>query len=209
MQMQQRKLSASALPLGLRRALIAGLAVLSPVALAKAKDGSPREPQSTPQDMIAVVGRIALPAGHITGLAPTRHFSSDYLYAEYNAEEKVTVIDVTKPGQPSVVADLAYPTNGASGSMLAVAGTSALTIGKQPSSGAIAPSTSVKIMTFSDFGRPKVLREFSGVTAIGRDDSRGLIFLADAAGIWVLQELPAEDAAVEAAFAKLVLYGGR
>jgi hypothetical protein len=69
------------------------------MALAKAKHGSPREPQSTPQDTIAVVGRVALPAGHITGLAPTRHFSTDYLYAEYDAGRKLSIIDVTKPGR--------------------------------------------------------------------------------------------------------------
>ena len=206
MQMQQRKLSASALPLGLRWALIAGLAVLSPIALAKAKNSSPREPQSAPQDTIAVVGRVALPAGHITGLAPTRHFSSDYLYAEYDAGRKLSIIDVTKPGQPSVVSDFAYPANGAPDSLVAVAGTSALAIGKQPSAVAMAPPMSVKIMSFSDSEHPQVLREFSGITAIGRDDSRGLIFLADDTGVWILQELPAEDPAVEAAFSKRVMY---
>jgi hypothetical protein len=50
------------------------------------------------------------------------------------------------------------------------------------------------------------LREFSGVTAIGRDDSRALIFLADGAGVWILQEVPAEDPAVEAAYSNYVLY---
>jgi len=61
-------------------------------------------------------------------------------------------------------------------------------------------------MSFANFEYPKVVREFSGVTAIGRDDPRGSIYLADAAGVWILQERPAEDPAVEAAYANYVLY---
>jgi len=204
--MQQRMVSTSALPLRLRWALIAGLAVLSPMALAKGKNGSPKEPQSAPQDTIAVVGRIALPAGRITGLAPTRHYSSEYLYAEYDAGRKLSIVDVTMPDKPSVVSDFAYPANGAPDSLIAVAGTSALAIGKQPYPVAMAPPMSVKIMSFSDSEHPQVLREFSGITAITRDYSRGLIFLADDAGVWILQEHPAEDPAVEAAFSKRVMY---
>jgi hypothetical protein len=180
--------------------------VLSPIALAKEKSGAHKKPQSAPQDKIEVVGRIALPAGPITGLVPTRHFSSDYLYAEYGAGKKATIIDVTKPDQPSVVTNLVYPANGSPDSIIAVAGTSAVAIGEQPSSVAVPRPTSVRIMSFADFENPKVLREFSGVTAIGRDDSRGLIFLADAAGVWILRKLPAEDPAVEAAYSNYVLY---
>jgi hypothetical protein len=204
MQMQQSAPLAYALPFGLRWALIAGFAVLVPMALAK--DTGSKKSRPMPQDGIDVVGRIALPTGSVTALVPTRHFSSDYVYAEYDAGKKVIIIDVTNPGQPSVVTDLAYPTNGSPNSIIAVAGTSALAIGKQPSSMAITPSQSVRIMSFADFEHPKVLREFSGVTAIGRDDSRGLIFLADAGGIWILQDHFAEDPAVEAAYAKFVLY---
>jgi hypothetical protein len=198
--------SVPALPLGLRWAVIAALAVLSPFALAQAKNGRPRKPQPVPQDRIDVVGRVALPAGSITGLVSTRHFSSDYLYTEYAAGTNVVIIDVTNPGQPSVVTDLRYPTNGAPSSIIAAAGTSAVAIGQQPSSVAVAPPASIKIMSFSDREHPKVLREFPGVTAIGRDDSRGLIFLADASGVWILQKFPAEDPAVEAAYANYVLY---
>jgi hypothetical protein len=204
MQMKQSTPFTWAMPFGLRWALIWGLAAFSPMGLAK--DASSRKPQPVPQDGIDVVGRIALPAGSISGLVPTRHFSSDYVYAEYDNGKKVIIIDVTNPGQPSVVTDLAYPTNGSPNSVIAVAGTSALAIGKQPSSVAITPSQSVRIMSFADFEHPKVLREFSGVTAIGRDDSRGLIFLADAGGVWILQDHFAEDPAVEAAYANYVLY---
>jgi len=206
MKTQQSMLSISALPLGLRWALIAALAVLAPVAIAKDKNSAHKRPQPAPQDTIDVVGRVALPAGSITGLVPTRHYSSDYLYAEYDMGKRAVIVDVTKPDHPTVVTDLVYPANGSPDSIIAVAGTSALTIGEQPSSVAAPRATSVRIMSFANFEYPKVLREFSGVTAIGRDDARGLIFLGDAAGVWILQEQPAEDPAVEAAYSNYVLY---
>jgi hypothetical protein len=64
----------------------------------------------------------------------------------------------------------------------------------------------VRIISFADFERPKVTREFAAVTAIGRDEERGLVFLANPEGIWILKEQAAEDPAVEAAYANYVLY---
>ena len=59
-------------------------------------------------------------------------------------------------------------------------------------------------MDFSDPKNPKVAREFTGVTAMSRDDRRGLIFIANAEGIWILQQHLAEDPEVEKAYAHYV-----
>ena len=61
-------------------------------------------------------------------------------------------------------------------------------------------------MDFSDLLHPKVAREFAGVTAISRDQGRGLIFLANPEGIWILHQTFAEDPEVEKAYANYVLY---
>jgi hypothetical protein len=61
-------------------------------------------------------------------------------------------------------------------------------------------------MDFSDPRNPKVAREFTGVTAMSRDDRRGLIFVANADGIWILQQHLALDPEVEKAYANYVLY---
>jgi hypothetical protein len=52
-----------------------------------------------------------------------------------------------------------------------------------------------------------VTREFSGVTATSRDDRRGLIFVANGEGIWILRQHLAEDPEVEKAYANYVIYG--
>lgn len=185
-----------------RWALIAGLAALSPLAVAGGAGSG--KAQALPEDAIQVVGHIALPAGSITALTPTRHFSSDYVYAEYATGRKVVILDVTNPVKPSVVSDLAYPVNGSPSVVVAAAGTTALAIGNRRSSAAGAQT--VRIVSFADAEHPKVLREFTGVTAIGRDSSRGLTFLAGPAGVWILQDRLAEDPALEAAYANHVMY---
>jgi hypothetical protein len=61
-------------------------------------------------------------------------------------------------------------------------------------------------MDFSDPLHPKVAREFTGVTAISRDERRGLIYVANAEGVWILQQSFAEDPEVEREYAHHVLY---
>jgi hypothetical protein len=53
---------------------------------------------------------------------------------------------------------------------------------------------------------PKVAREFAGVTAISRDERRGLIYVANAEGLSILYQSFAEDPEVEKAYAHHVLY---
>ena len=64
----------------------------------------------------------------------------------------------------------------------------------------------IRIMDFSDPLHPKVAREFTGVTALSRDDRRGLIFVANPEGVWILHQSFAEDPEVEKAYAHHVLY---
>src|SRR4029077_420423 len=109
--------------------LLAGLLVFATAVPAKNKKvkSAPKEPQ----DEIEVVGHIPLSNGPIRRFLTTQHYSSYYLYAEHDAGKSITLIDVTKVSQPSVLADVAYPSNGRSGSLLAVAGTAALIIQEQ------------------------------------------------------------------------------
>ena len=61
---------------------------------------------SQPMDAIKVVGHIPLAGGPITRFVCTQHYSSDYLYAEHGAGKDITLIDVTKTEQPSVLANV-------------------------------------------------------------------------------------------------------
>ena len=184
-------------------AMACGLLVLS-IAV-QAKDKKPKVAHKQPQDEIEVVGHIPLTSGPVRRFLSTQHYSSSYLYAEHDAGQGVTLIDVTKVSKPAVLADVAYPPSGGSGSLFAVAGTAVL-VAEQGAPTPVATPQTIRIMDFSDPQHPKVAREFAGVTAISRDQGRGLIFLANPEGIWILHQTLAEDPEVEKAYANYVLY---
>ena len=137
----------------------------------------------------------------MTRFLTTQHYSSYYLYAEHNSGS-VTLIDVTKTSRPSVLSDVSYPT----GSLAVVAGTAALVTSESAGSPPAPAPQTIKIMDFSDPRNPKVTREFTSVTAMSRDDRRGLVFVANTDGIWILRQRLAEDPEVEKAYADYVLY---
>lgn len=179
----------------------AGLVLSGPSASAKNKKAAPPDPK----DEIKVVGHIPLTDGPVRRFLETQHYSSFYLYAEHEAGGNVTLIDVTKTSHPAVLADVAFAPPNGSGSLSLVAGTAALVTSEAAAPANAAPET-VRIMDFSDPRSPKVAREFTGVTALSRDDRRGLIFVANGEGIWILQQHLAEDPEVEKAYANYVLY---
>lgn len=185
-------------------ALLAGLIVLSPVA--NAKDKKPKASPQDPQDAIKVVGHIPPTDGPVTRFFTTQHYSSYYLYAEHGAAKNVTLIDVTKTNQPLVLANVPYTSGNGSESLSMVAGTVALVTG-EPAAPAAAPAPqTIRIMDFSIPQSPKIARVFTGVTATSTDD-RGLIFVANTDGIWILRRHLAEDPEVDKAYANYVLYG--
>lgn len=183
---------------------VAGLLVFSIAGHAKNK--KQKTAPKDPQDAIDVVGHIASAGGPVTRFLSTQHYSSDYLYAEHEAGKGVTLIDVTDIAKPKVLSDVTYASGGGEDGVFAVAGTAAL-VTEQPGTAAPSPAPqTIRIMDFSDPQHPSVAREFTGVTAISRDDSRGLIFLANPDGIWILRQSLALDPEVEREYAHHVLY---
>jgi len=180
----------------------AALAVLAPAINAKNK--KPSAP--APKDEIEVVGHIPLTDGPVTRFLTTQHFSSYYLYAEHGTGGKVTLIDVSKTGHPLILGDVSYASGSGAESLTAVAGTAALVTSAPSAAAPVPPPQAIRIMDFSDPRNPKIAREFTGVTAMRRDD-RGLTFLANSDGIWILRQHLAEDPELDKAYANYVLYG--
>lgn len=185
--------------------LLAGLAAFAPVVCAK--DKKPKVPPAVPKDEIEVVGHIPLTDGLVSRFLATQHYSSYYLYAEHNAGRTATLIDVTKTSQPAVLADVTLAPASGSDSLALVAGTAALVTSEPAASPAPAAPQTITIMDFSDAQNPKVARVFAGVTAMSREDGRGLIFIANADGIWILHQRLAQDPEVQKAYENYVLYG--
>jgi hypothetical protein len=176
-------------------AILIAIAVSAGEVEAKKKDQKPAA--DSPHDQIVIDAHLPFTGGPITRFVVTEHYNHAYIYAEREPGKPVTLIDATKPGQPVVLSELT------SGSLVAVAGTAALETDSTPAAQAPKPQT-IRIMDFSDPAHPKVTRQFDGVTAVER--SRGLILLANSEGIWILSEHLAEDPAVEAEYARRIVY---
>jgi hypothetical protein len=177
------------------------LAIASvPISTLNAKD---RHRADSPQDQIDVVAQLPVANGAVTRFLVTRHYRRDYLYAELNGGKSVDLIDITDLSRPSVIAGVTPPAGNAN--LVSVAGTAALVtdtdaVPAQP----LSPHT-FRILSFADPAHPVALREFTNVSAIGRDGSRALIFLANPQGIWILQQKPAMDPAFEKEWEHMML----
>jgi hypothetical protein len=176
--------------------LVIFLGLILPATMpAKLKNKHPK--QESPQDQIQVVAHLAL-TGRVNHFLMTKHYSRDYLYIEYEAGKTVALIDTTNPEHPAVLADVAYPPNTNSDALLTVTGNAALVMdGPAPSQG-FNPCRTIRIMSFADPAHPTVQKEFQKVSAMAHDDRRGLIFLANAEGLWILQQHFAIDPVAEA-----------
>jgi hypothetical protein len=179
--------------------LLAALATLIPSVSAKDK-----KPKDATKDEIQVVGHVPLADGPVRGFLLTQHYGHSYLYAEREPGKSITLIDVSKAAEPSTVADLPNA-GGDSGSLNMVSGTAAL-VSSSAAQISQAPQT-IRIMDFSDPRNPKLAREFTGVTAITHDEHRGLVFIANGEGVWILQQRLATDPAVLKAYDDFIRYG--
>jgi hypothetical protein len=175
------------------------LAIILPLS---AKD---KKLKSSPPDAIEVVAHIPIASGPVFRFLPTEHYSSHYLYAEHSSGSSVTLIDVTRPSQPAVLAEVAYPAGGSTDNLVVVSGTAAMVTSNGGPSQPQTPQT-IRIFDFSDPKQPRLAKEFIGVTAISRDDRRGLIFLANGDGVWILHQNRADDPEIDKAYAHHVVY---
>lgn len=155
--------------------------------------GKNKHPQpQAPQDEIQVAAHIPVPGDAVVRFLATQHYRRDYLYAEHQSGKTVTLIDITDLDRPSVLAEMSYPVS-QSGDLVAVAGNAALvTTANTQAEAPLVPQT-FRILSFADPLHPAVQHQFDGVTATARDDKRGLIFLANPEGVWVLRQHLAMD----------------
>lgn len=156
------------------------------------KDKHSKSVAPTPQDQIAVVAHLPLAGGPVSGFLETQHYRRNYLYVEHESGKTISLLDVSNSAKPIVLADMTFP-SGASNSLVAVAGNAAVVSSQAPVPINSSALQSFRIMSFVDPQHPAVKQEFDNVTAIARDDKRGLIFLANDSGVWILQQQLAVD----------------
>lgn len=122
-----------------------------------------------------------------------------YLYVQKASGQGFTVVDVTKPGLPSLVNRTAPSSDATAGNLELVSPDVGLAEVPDKNSKRVIRSTdnpteTVKILDLSDPAHPKVLQTFIGVTSTLQDPGRGLIFLANNDGLWILNHAKPEVA---------------
>jgi len=180
----------------------AGLLVGTPQLGVAAKSGStPPAP-----DRIDVIAHLPLSGGPVTQLTIGTHWRKNYLYVNHGPAGAVTILDVTNPAAPADAGELDLPKQEAGGNLSAVIGTAALIASSPSATTEQTALQTVTVMNFADPEHPTVAREFPRVTSILKDTSRGLIYLVNSDGLWVLQAEPARDISLEKQYEDYVLY---
>jgi hypothetical protein len=174
--------------------LLAFLAATVPGANAKHRAAKPSEQPAT------VVAHLALSGAPASEMLLDENSGKQYLYIGANSKEGLTVVDVTKPGQPNVIRRLAWPNEASSGTLQMVSGGLALAEGPDSDSVAATPPASartVKVFDLNDPANPRVVLGFSGVTSTLADDAHNLIYIANGDGLWILRNNQALAAAAK------------
>ena len=115
-----------------------------------------------------------------------------YLYVQKASKQGFTIVDVTKPSIPVFVKPTGSSTDTTAGKLeMAGPDVGLAEVPDRNTKGVIhssdSPTETVKVLDLSDPAHPKVIQTFTGVTSTLQDPSRGLIFVANNEGLWILR----------------------
>lgn len=163
----------------------------------QAKDPNKTAPSKGPE----IVGHVALHAAMTQQMFTRRDNKGRlYLYSLSGAGQAVSVIDITDAAHPALISQVAYsgPTGAGNVQTLGM-NTELVEVPDQPASSANAlPAKNIALVDISNPAAPRVTLRFAAVTAVARDDSRSLLFIANNEGIWVVRHYEPPDVGVRA-----------
>jgi hypothetical protein len=139
-----------------------------------------------------VIGHVPLTGAAAIGMFLQQQGRKDYLYVQQPGQQGFTVVDVSKPKHPKVLDHVARQDITVLGSGLAITQAPATSSDKgsalssEGSRGRGSAPQQVRVLDVSNPAHPKTVQTFDGVTSIVPDNGRGLVYLANANGIWIL-----------------------
>lgn len=181
-------------PVGIALVLLTSLiSATAPSAVAKSRHAKSAEP------LVAVVGHLALPGPPAVQMFVQEHGRQHYLLIEQASKEGLTIVDVTKPGQATIVKQVAWPNQASNGKLQLVKAGLVLSTASENNSGTAAGSTptqSLSLLDLRDPANPQTIQAFTGVTSMLVDEARSLMYVTNAEGLWILkykQEEPSSN----------------
>lgn len=175
-------------------AVLAGLSILcaaAPRASARRHDAIP-----TPQPSI-VLAHLQIPGASVNQLILNAQGAKQYLYLDQGSNEGLTVVDVTKPSQPTVVKRKAGPKEASTRELRMIGHQLALVDSQSSAASDPEPhSSTFMLLDLSDPASPRTIQTFPGVTSTLTDGARSLTYIADRDGLWIVRS-PETTAAAE------------
>jgi hypothetical protein len=148
----------------------------------------PKEKKSAVSNL-GVIAHVQLDGGAATHMVLMEKNGKEYLYLALAASSGVCVFDVTTPEAPHKLERFAEAGGAQAtdfqlvGDALAVSSRSGEALSGSPDSA----SRSVTILNMTNPTDPQSIQTFAGVTSVVADNARGLIYLSNDEGLWIVQ----------------------
>src|ERR1700693_189276 len=138
---------------------------------------------------LGVIAHLQLDGGTATRMFLMEKNGKDYLYVGGGSASGVCILDVTKPAFPRKLEKFAGAGGAQAADFQLVGDTLAVTsrTGEASASSSDVTGRSVTIVNTTDPANPQPIQTFSGVTSVVADNARGLIYLSNGDGLWVVQ----------------------
>jgi hypothetical protein len=183
------------------RAAVAFLAL--GIAAAPSMFAKPKEKKALASNL-GVIAHVQLDGGAATHMVLMEKNGKEYLYLGLASSSGVCVFDVTTPAAPRKLERFAEAGGAQAtdfqlvGDTLAVSSRSGEALSGSPDSA----SRSVTILNMTNPTDPQSIQTFAGVTSVVADNARGLIYLSNDEGLWIVQAKQMQKADA------VSLYGG-
>jgi hypothetical protein len=147
---------------------------------------------SKPTDVPAVViAHLPLPQATGSEMLLQKEDGKQYLYVQQASKQGFMIVEVTKPETPNLLKKTARQSQQTAGNLEMVSPDVAIAEAPEKTPATLTsnshPTETVRLLDLSDPANPKTLETFDHVTSILPDGRRGLIFLTNDQGLWVLR----------------------
>jgi hypothetical protein len=158
------------------------------IAAAPSMFAKPKAKKAVVSNM-GVIAHLQLDGGTATRMFLLEKNGKDYLYVGGGSASGVCILDVTKPAAPRMLEKFAGAGGAQAAEFQLVGDTLAVTsrTGETSNGSSDAAGRSVTIVNTTDPANPQPIQTFSGVTSVVADNVRGLIYLSNGDGLWVVQ----------------------
>lgn len=139
-----------------------------------------------------IVGHVTLSGMPTHQMLVQQEGRKAYLYVRQGGQQGYTIFDVSKPDRPKAVNHVSQNNLTMVAPGLAISETRDISGSSRPgatsgsSQGTSTTPESVRVIDVRNPAHPRTIQTFEGVTSILRDDGRGLIYVANGDGIWIL-----------------------